>query len=277
MHELYKPRFRPLPLGSVHPTGWLKNQLRIQAEGISGHLDEFWPDVRDSQWFGGEAEAWERAPYWLDGIIPLAYTLDDPTLKEKVRRYINLIIEHQHDDGWLGPRTMIAASGQSAHPRYDLWGQILATKVLVQYTEATGDERGTNALARLLRGIDQTLDRTPLFNWGQFRWFEALLAIFWLYEKQGGIWLLDLAAKLHAQGFDWGAFFSSPAGWPAAAPTPKERWNYMSHVVNNAMAPKAHALWWRLSGDERDRAAVYKMLEKLYDHHGMVTGVVTGD
>ena len=277
MHELYKPRFRPLPLGSVHPTGWLKNQLRIQAEGISGHLDEFWPDVRDSQWFEGDAEAWERAPYWLDGIIPLAYTLDDPALKEKVRRYMDLIIEHQQDDGWLGPRTMIAASGQSAQPRYDLWGQILATKVLMQYTEATGDERGTTALARLLRGIDRTLDRTPLFNWGQFRWFEALLAIFWLYEKQGGIWLLDLAAKLHAQGFDWGAFFSSPAGWPAAAPTPKGRWNYMSHVVNNAMAPKAHALWWRLSGDEQDRAAVYEILKKLHSHHGMVTGVVTGD
>ena len=25
----------------------------------------------------------------------------------------------------------------------------------------------------------------------------------------------------------------------------------MGHVVNNAMAPKAHALWWRVSGDER--------------------------
>ncbi|MCJ7551886.1 MAG: hypothetical protein MUQ30_19630, partial [Anaerolineae bacterium] len=75
--KLQPPAFRPLPLGSISPTGWLQRQLRIQADGISGHLDEFWPDVRDSQWFGGEAEAWERAPYWLDGIIPLAYTLND--------------------------------------------------------------------------------------------------------------------------------------------------------------------------------------------------------
>jgi hypothetical protein len=277
MYQLHKPRFRPLPLGSIHPRGWLKNQLQIQADGISGHLDEFWPDIRDSQWFGGDAEAWERAPYWLDGLIPLAYTLDDPILKDKVKTYMSRIIEQQHDDGWLGPRTMVAASGQSARPRYDLWGQILATKVLMQYTEATGDERGTVALARLLRGIEHTLDRTPLFDWGQFRWFETLLAIYWLYEKQGGSWLLDLATKLHAQGFDWAGFFSSATGWPAAHPTPKGRWNYMSHVVNNAMAPKAHALWWRLSGEERDQAAVYEMLEKLHRHHGMVTGVVTGD
>jgi hypothetical protein len=251
--------------------------LQIQADGISGHLDEFWPDVRDSQWFGGDAEAWERAPYWLDGVIPLAYTLDDAALKAKVERYVDYIMAHQHEDGWLGPRTMVAASGRSAEPRYDLWGQILVTKVLMQYTEATNDERGTKALTRLLRGIDHTLDRTPLFNWGQFRWFEALPAIFWLYEKQGGIWLLDLATKLHAQGFDWGAFFSSPSGWPAADPTPRGRWNYMSHVVNNAMAPKAHGLWWRVTGEARDRAAVYDVLDKLHRHHGMVTGVFTGD
>ena len=277
MHDLHRPSFHPLPLGSIRATGWLRKQLRTQADGLSGHLDEFWPDVRNSQWFGGHAEAWERAPYWLDGVIPLAYTLDDEPLKEKIERYVNYVIEHQHDDGWLGPRTMVAASGKTAQPRYDLWGQILATKVLMQYTEATGDERGATALARLLRGIDHTLDRTPLFNWGQFRWFEALLAIFWLYERQGGIWLLDLATKLHAQGFDWSGYFSAPNGWPAASPTPKGRWNYMSHDVNNAMAPKAPALWWRLSGDERDRTSAFEMLDKLNRHHGMVTGVTTGD
>ena len=55
------------------------------------------------------------------------------------------------------------------------------------------------------------------------------------------------------------------------------RWNYMGHVVNNAMAIKAHALWWRVSGDERDRAAVYDMMAKLDRYHGMATGVFTGD
>ena len=96
--------FRPLALGSVRPLGWLERQLRIQAEGISGHLDEFWPDVKDSRWFGGDTEAWERAPYWLDGLIPLAFVLDDATLKEKAMRYVDYILTHQHEDGWLGPR-----------------------------------------------------------------------------------------------------------------------------------------------------------------------------
>ncbi len=274
--------FQPLPLGRVRPLGWLERQLRIQADGLSGHLDEFWPDVRDSRWFGGDTEAWERAPYWLDGLIPLAFVLDDATLKDKATRYVDYILTHQHEDGWLGPREMVVAAGRPEDARYDLWAQLLAMKVLVQYHDATGDGRAVEAVEKCLRRLDRHIDTAPLFNWGQFRWFEGLIAIFWLYEKTGGgavgdrpqQWLLDLAVKLHAQGFDWRSFF---ARWPLAAPTPKHRWNYMGHVVNNAMAIKAPALWQRLTDDAGDRAAVYDIIAKLDRYHGMVTGVFTGD
>src|SRR5690349_23843259 len=86
---LANPTFRPLPIAEIRPQGWLARQLRIQADGLSGHLDEFWPDVKDSQWFGGTAEGWERAPYWLDGVIPLAWLLDDRPLKSRTTTYIN--------------------------------------------------------------------------------------------------------------------------------------------------------------------------------------------
>ena len=51
---LVESAFYPLPLTSVKPTGWLREQLRLQADGISGHLDEFWQDVgSNSAWLGG--------------------------------------------------------------------------------------------------------------------------------------------------------------------------------------------------------------------------------
>ena len=97
------PAFEPLPLGRIKPAGWLKEQIRLQADGLGGHLDEFWPDIKDSAWFGGKAEGWERVPYWLDGLVPLAYLLDDPALQAKVKRSIDYILDHQQPDGWLGP------------------------------------------------------------------------------------------------------------------------------------------------------------------------------
>lgn len=282
--RLQELAFRPLPLVSIRPRGWLARQLRIQADGLSGHLDEFWPDIKESRWFGGEAEGWERAPYWLDGVIPLAFLLDDEALKAKISRYVDYILAHQAEDGWLGPDQMVWTAGQSPTPlqHYDLWAQFLILKVLTQYGDATADPRVSPAVEKCLRRIERHIDRAPLFNWGMFRWFEALISIFWLWERDGRNlqvaadrrWLAELAVKLHAQGFNWRDFFRR---WPLTAPTPKGRWTYMGHVVNNAMAIKAPALWWRLTGEEADRTAVYDMIAKLDQHHGMVTGVFTGD
>jgi hypothetical protein len=79
--------FRSLPLGAVQPTGWLREQLALQASGLSGHLPFFWPDVMNSSWMGGRGDTGlhERTPYWLNGFIPLAYQLQDPSLIHTVR------------------------------------------------------------------------------------------------------------------------------------------------------------------------------------------------
>lgn len=257
----------PLPLGAVRPAGWLEQQLRIQADGLSGHLDEFWPDVQNSQWFGGDGDDWERAPYWLDGVIPLAFLLDDPQLFDRVSVYVNTIIARQHKDGWLGPK-------REDLGRQDIWPHFIILKALAQYHEATGDGRVLKAMERGLRRLDRHIDTAPLFDWAKFRWFESLISVDRLYEKTGKPWLPELALKLQCQGFDWVSFFEQ---WPLTEPTPKGRWNYMGHVVNNAMALKAGPLWARHSGLERDRRAAGDMMEKLDRYHGMPTGIFTGD
>ncbi len=43
-------------------SSWLRDQIHVQADGLSGHLDGFWPSVADSRWIGGASEGWERGP-----------------------------------------------------------------------------------------------------------------------------------------------------------------------------------------------------------------------
>jgi hypothetical protein len=45
MPGLTPPALRPLPLATLRPAGWLLERLRLQADGMAGHLDEFWPDI----------------------------------------------------------------------------------------------------------------------------------------------------------------------------------------------------------------------------------------
>jgi uncharacterized protein len=268
--DLAAPALRPLPLGAIRVRGWLQRQLRIQADGLSGHLDEFWPDVARSKWFGGDAEGWERAPYWMDGVVALAWTLDDAALKRKMSAHVDQILNAQLPNGRWGPMT----ASPGGHP-YDVWAVFLADKMLAQYHQATGDDRVFRALEASLRELRSNVAATPLFQWGKYRWFEGLVAIYYVYERTGERWLLDLARTLRAQGTDYAALF---AGELVTEPTPRRgRWTWDKHGVNTAMALKAGALAWRLDGRAADRTLPAHMLEILDRYHGQVTGMFTAD
>ena len=54
-----------------------------------GPLEEVWPDVGPrNMWLGGDLEGWERGPYYLDGLVPLAYLLQDERLKARAGRWL---------------------------------------------------------------------------------------------------------------------------------------------------------------------------------------------
>jgi uncharacterized protein len=273
MKKLHSLKFTPVPLKSIRPQGWLKRQLEIQRNGLSGNLQKFWPDIKDSAWFGGSAEGWERAPYWLDDVIPLAYLLEDRELIAELDVYMDYIIKHQHEDGWLGPKDSNTENPE-AKEGYDIWAQFLALKLLVEYYDVRPSGQIIDAVERGLKKINDSINWTPLFDWGQSRWFEVFIAIFWLYEKRPAEWLLELTVKLEAQGFNWDTFFRN---WPMYNATLKGRWNFMSHVVNNAMAVKAYALKYRIYDEQSCIDATDNIIQQLETSHGSAVGTFTGD
>lgn len=66
--------FIPLPVGSITPRGWLLEQLKLQAEGLSGHLAMFYPSIGNSWWVGGTDDQggwiYQQAPYWCVELPP---------------------------------------------------------------------------------------------------------------------------------------------------------------------------------------------------------------
>lgn len=249
----------------IKPTGWLKRQLQIQAEGLSGNLDKMWPDVRDSAWIGGSREGWERVPYWLDGFIPLAYLLEDDDLISRAKKYIDAILAQQKADGWICP------CPEEERTNYDTWAVQLISKVLVVYYQCSGDERIPQVVYKILKNYYDLLKsgKITLFNWGKFRWFEAFIAINFTYDLYKEDWLRDLAQILKAQGADYNAFTES---WKR----PINRWRFDTHIVNLTMMLKAEAVSCDLLDKPYTDNAEY--LRSILDkYNGTVYESFTGD
>jgi DUF1680 family protein len=268
-------KLTPLPLGSIRPRGWLLAQMKIQANGLSGHLDETWDDVGpNSGWLGGKGESWERGPYYLDGLIPLAVQLEDARLKAKAQRYVEWTLTHQAADGMIGPAT-----------NDDWWPRIVMLKALAQYQEATGDARVIPLMDRYFRHQLGALPRRPLRDWGKFRWQDNLLTVVWLYNRTGDAYLLELARLLHAQGHDWIAQYANfeyrqkitaefihlndGGGLKDLA--------LATHGVNNGQGLKTGPVWSLVSGSMEDRYAAWKMLAELDRWHGLPNGMFSCD
>ena len=259
--------FTMLPLTAVKPQGWLRRQLEIQANSLTGHLDEFWPSLLagESGWLGGNGESWERGPYYMDGLVPLAYLLDDPALIKKADKWVAWTIENQRPDGAIGPLKL---------RNEDWWPLMVMLKTLTQYQEATGDPRVIPLLERYFDYQAGLLASRPLQQWAVYRWGDEIVSIVWLYNRTGKPALLDLARRLHSQGYDWKAHF---AAFQFTGKMAKAQTSLKTHVVNNAMALKTSAVWGQVSGDPSDRGAIYHLLEVMDRHHLLPNGVHSGD
>ena len=253
----------------------MRDQLQIQANGLSGHLDETWPDVGpNSGWLGGTGESWERGPYFLDGLLPLAYLLDDPRLKAKAQKYIEWTLNNQSPNGMIGPRS-----------NDDWWPRIVMLKALAQYQEVTGDSRVVPLMGRYFAYQLAELPKRPLRDWGKFRWQDEALSAIWLYNVTGDARLLDLLKLLHQQGHDWVSQFQDfkyteriTADYlKLNAGNGLKDLSLSTHGVNNGQAVKAGPVWSLVSGSDADRRAVLRTIAELDRYHGLPNGMFSCD
>lgn len=280
----------PLPLGAIKPEGWLLEQMQTAASGLSGNLWKFWPDVNaDCAWLGGSGDGWERAPYYLDGLVPLAWSLGDEDLQAVAMRYIEWTFQSQREDGWFGPEK-----------NKDYWPNMIMLKVMMQYFTATGDKRALTFMDKYLKYEYRNIEDDPLCDWAVSRAQENMLAAEWLYNLTGQKYLLELLRKLREQSLDWTnhlhAFphiraMSRAFTWErlkngrdneGSRLRGTERpyfhtQHQLSHVVNVAMALKSPGVVSMFKSGYKEQNAFRVGWQKLMKHHGVAYGMFTGD
>ncbi|NGN64179.1 hypothetical protein G5C51_09710 [Streptomyces sp. A7024] len=255
-------RYEPVRLGEIRPEGWLRRQLELQAAGLTGQAEEIWPDLGpDSGWLGGPGEDWERGPYYLDGLVPLAHLLGDESLLRKAKAWIEWMLGSQREDGQFGPAT-----------NDDWWPRMVALKVLIQHADATGDDRVPPFLARYFAYQLEHLPRRPLTEWGAVRATENVLAALWLHRRDGDPRWLRLSELLMEQNADWTRYLTDDLITGRATV-----FDHLTHGPNVAMGLKVPAVRALLDGDRRHLDDLRACLASLDRWHGQVHGMFSGD
>ena len=128
--------YAQLPIGEIHPKSWLNIQMQSMLDGMTGNLDEIYAFVvgDNNAWLGGEGDAWERGPYWIDGALPMAYIMGDKKLLNKVNKWVEAILASQKDNGYFGPDTdRPHIAGMQRDNAADWWPRMVVLKILQQH------------------------------------------------------------------------------------------------------------------------------------------------
>ncbi|HEX3869163.1 MAG TPA: beta-L-arabinofuranosidase domain-containing protein, partial [Pirellulales bacterium] len=279
-------RYIELPLGTIKPRGWLKEQLDRMARGMTGQLDALYPEVVGPRngWLGGDGDGWERGPYWIDGLVPLAYLLDDAALHAKARPWIEWMLTHQGDDGYFGPVPFDTPPpeepGLQKEPRRDWWPKMVMLKVLMQHYGATGDERVIPVLTKYFRYQLRELPKTPLNRWtawARMRGGENLMAVYWLYNLTGEKFLLELGDLLYEQTHPFTDSFLARQQLALHRFGGTSPHGGAFHCVDLAQGIKTPIIRWQADQDPRQLRAVKQAFDDIERWHGQPHGLYGGD
>lgn len=260
-----------LPIGAIEPKGWLREQLVLMRDGMTGHMAELshWVKPEGSAWLSKDGKGengWEELPYWLKGYGDLGYMLKDETTIAQAKRWLEGVMAAQREDGYFGsednrrggPENMqLGAAGKLSGP--DLWPHMPMIDALKSYHEAKADNRVLEFLTRYFKW-QASLPKEQLLpaSWQKLRGGDNLESVLWLYNRTGETWLLDLARTLHERTSPWSEKIAS---W---------------HGVNICQGFREPAVFWQVSKDKKDLDAAERNYQEVMGLYGQVPGGMFG-
>lgn len=252
--------FTKLPVTAIKPGGWLRKQLALQRDGLTGNLGEIsiWLSKTDNAWLNKEGRGkwgWEELPYWLKGFGNLAYMLGDKKMIDETTFWIDAVLKNQRDKGDFGPDV------EKGKGKRDLWTNMPMLWCLQSYYEYSKDPRVLPFLSRYFKWQLSIPDDLFLEDyWEKSRGGDNLVSVYWLYNRTGEKWLLDLATKIDKNTANWRQKDNLP-NW---------------HNVNVAQCFREPATYYMQSGNKGDLEATYYNFQLIRNLYGQVPGGMFG-
>ncbi|MEV8069595.1 beta-L-arabinofuranosidase domain-containing protein [Streptomyces sp. NPDC085995] len=244
--------FLRLPPGSVTPKGWLRTQLDLQLDGLNGRMPEVsdYLDPKTSGWSVPANDGWEELPYWLRGFGDLGYVTQDARVLELTRDWIDRILATRQSDGFFGPARLRTALNGGP----DFWPYMPVLDALRTWHEYSGDDRVLPTLTGWLKYLHTQPGTLFGQGWGAARVGDTIDTAYWVYNRTGEDWLLDLVRTLHAHSADY----------THSIPT----W----HNVNLAQGFREPAQYGVLAGDDSFLAATRRVYDTVMRTYGQFPG-----
>ena len=253
-----------LPIGAIEPKGWLLGQLQLMRNGFTGRLKELSKFLSSgSGWLTLKDKGWEEMPYWLKGFGDLGYILKDPALIEEAGRWLDEALSSQQPDGYFGPA--------DNKKNLDLWPNMLMLSCLQSFYEATGDKRVIPFMTKYFRyELNLPSDELLPGSWQKLRGGDNLESVYWLYNRTGEKFLLDLGRRLFERTSDW----TSPI--LTADRDKKLEASSFYHGVNITMGFRQPGVYYQQAKDKKYLEAVERNYRQVMDEYGQQPGGMFG-
>ena len=258
--------FIKLPVGSIQPEGWIKKYLELQRDGLTGKLGEIsaWLEKKNNAWFSGTGEGdhgWEEVPYWLKGYGDMGYILNDKSVIDETKLWLEKVFESQRPDGYFGPGEVVRNKQNQIVKIPDLWPNMIMLWCLQSYYEYSNDKRVIPFMTKYFQWQSTVPDSILLKTyWENSRGGDNLYSVYWLYNQTGEKSLLDLGTKI----------FRNTANWDQKNNLPN--W----HNVNIAQSFREPATYYMQSKDSGLLNATYNDFHLVRNIYGQVPGGMYG-
>ncbi|KAL1728181.1 hypothetical protein EV714DRAFT_238256 [Schizophyllum commune] len=260
---------------SVRPKGWIYDQLIVQMNGLAGHEHEFYDLI--------ELTVPTTGSYWFDGLVPSAVLTENEPIKEKTLEFLNYVLDHQDDSGWLGPEV------NTTKPRYPFFfGAIQLLEV-----DASLTDRVVTAIHKfVVLAHEMLVNGEGVDKWAATRWEDFVVVLQWLYDShprgQEEL-LIDTMKYLKWTGIPWEQVFTEELFPKSAGARCKSllqhRLSHSTlisfalqwHGVNMAEGLKALGMTYRFTHNTSDLDAASTAWELVFRYHGRPSGIFAAD